>query len=105
MLSFMLMLQMSLCEEFLRLALKVRVCHLFERALAGDRPALYASATVFSPQVIHSTHHTVRLECLNLIGRLGQVTLPDVGSPLVRLEEYVSDNDPRVRSAAFHALV
>ena len=46
----------------------------------------------------------MRVECLNLIGQLSHVT-SDSEIPLVTLEEYCSDSDPRVRAAALHGLV
>ena len=49
-------------------------------------------------------HHTVRVECLNLIGQLSHVTT-DPATSLVTLEEYSSDPDPRVRSVSLQGLV
>ena len=46
----------------------------------------------------------MRLECLRLIGQLSHVT-GDSESSLAILEEYCNDEDPRVRTAAFEALV
>ena len=53
---------------------------------------------------VRNVHHGVRVECLKLIGQLSHAT----GSckiPLSLLEEYTEDPDPRVRCAAFLALV
>lgn len=44
------------------------------------------------------------MECLKLIGQLSHVT-GDTTIPLAILEEYCNDGDPRVRTAAFQALV
>ena len=57
-----------------------------------------------TPQEIHSVHHAVRVECLNLIGQLIHVTSePEIS--LVTLEEYCSDPDPRVRAVSLQGLV
>lgn len=44
------------------------------------------------------------MECLKLIGQLSHVS-GDAANPLAVLEEYCNDADPRVRTAALHALV
>lgn len=56
-------------------------------------------------QEIHCIHHAVRVECLKLIGQLSHVATGDTESPLSVLEENCNDGDPRVRTAAFEALV
>lgn len=53
---------------------------------------------------VHSIHHGVRVECLNLIGQLCHVT-DNYEPPLLVLEEHTKDPDPRVRGASFEALV
>ena len=53
---------------------------------------------------IYSTHHKIRVECVNLIGRFSHVTENPEDS-LVILEERCCDADPRVRNAAFQSLV
>ena len=49
-------------------------------------------------------NHTVRVECLNLIGQLSHVT-SDSEISLVTLEEYCADPDPRVRAVSLQGLV
>ena len=44
------------------------------------------------------------MECLKLIGQLSHLS-GDAAMPLAVLEEYCNDADPRVRTAAFQALV
>lgn len=55
-------------------------------------------------QEINNIHHGVRVECLKLIGQLSHLS-GDAAMPLAVLEEYCNDADPRVRTAAFQALV
>jgi integrator complex subunit 4 len=57
-----------------------------------------------SRKQIHNIHHGVRVECLKLIGLLSHVT-DDTEIPLSILEDNCHDADPRVRTAAFQALV
>ena len=57
-----------------------------------------------SRKQIHHIHHGVRVECLKLIGLLSHVT-DDTDIPLSILEDNCHDADPRVRTAAFQALV
>lgn len=57
-----------------------------------------------SRKQIHHIHHGVRVECLKLIGLLSHVT-DDTEIPLSILEDNCHDADPRVRTAAFQALV
>ncbi len=56
-------------------------------------------------KAVHNTHHGVRVECLKLIGQVCHVTAGVLKTPLDILEEHCVDPDPRVRSAAFQALV
>ena len=53
---------------------------------------------------IHHIHHGVRVECLKLIGLLSHV-IDDTEVSLSILEDNCHDGDPRVRTAAFQALV
>ncbi len=53
---------------------------------------------------IHSTYHLVRINCVRLIGQLSHVT-GRLDDSLPLLEARCCDADPRVRTAAFQALV
>ena len=54
---------------------------------------------------VHNTHHGVRVECLKLVGQVYHATSGALKTPLEVLEGHCVDPDPRVRSAAFQALV
>ena len=60
-------------------------------------------------QQLADTDHTVRSKCLELLGALGRPdsegASEDEKSPKDILDEYSRDTDPRVRTAAFKALV
>ena len=93
----------SLVPEALKLAQKVSIA-LFCMGHCLLHHLSHNDEFLCLMQEIHCIHHAVRVECLNLIGQLSHVT-SDSEIPLVTLEEYCSDPDPRVRAVSLHGLV